>query len=74
MKQQLSEAQEQVYGFMVGYFEQNDQLPSLEAMCEKFGWSSVNAAADHQKVLERKGWIERNACGKFRFAREEQRA
>ena len=65
----LSEGQQKVFKFMCDYFDENDQLPSCEAIQVHFDWVSQNAALDYQKALEKKGWIERNAAGKYRFSR-----
>ena len=51
------------------FFEQNDQLPPVERIAQHFGWSSTQSAQCHLDALQKHGLIERNAVGKFRFAR-----
>lgn len=53
--------------FMWDFYEQNDQLPPCEVIRNHFKFSSANAAYEHQVALLEKGWIERNAVGKFKF-------
>jgi SOS-response transcriptional repressor LexA len=65
----LTKVQMQVLNFMHLYFHENDQLPPPDALQEYFGWKSPNAVTCAREALERKGWIERNAAGKYRFAR-----
>ena len=60
----------EVLAFMREFFAQNDQLPPLKFISVRFGWTSVEAATWHVAALVRHGLIERNACGKMRFARE----
>jgi SOS-response transcriptional repressor LexA len=70
----LSKKQMELLSFMRFYFARNDQLPSAEAIRDHFGWSSPNAAHCAREVLERKGWIERNEAGKYRFSRNREAA
>lgn len=66
----LTTRQQQVLGFMLQFLADNDQLPPMHVISSRFGFSSPNAAHEHVKALERKGFIERNAVGNFRFVRE----
>ena len=66
----LTTRQQQVLGFMLQFFAENDQSPPMHAISSHFDFKSNNAAQDHVKVLERKGYLERNAVGNYRFARE----
>ena len=65
----LTPTQKVVLIYMRHYFAENDQLPSNKAIKEAFGYSSDNSALLIQKSLARKGFIERNAVGKYRFTR-----
>jgi SOS-response transcriptional repressor LexA len=49
------------------FLTQNDQLPTLQAITDHFGWASTNAAFEAMAALERKGLVERNTLGKMRF-------
>jgi repressor LexA len=66
---ELTEKQKAILAFMRQYFEQNDQLPPVDKLREHFNWKSSNAAAEHLQTLARKGVIEHNANGKYRFTR-----
>jgi len=69
MTVELTAKQAEVLAFMRGFFAENDQLPPSRAIRERFGWVSDNAAADFVAALARKGHIERNAVGRYRFTR-----
>ena len=71
MKQPLTPAQQAVYDFMVDYFKANDQLPPPWALMDRFGRASSNTVQDFRTHLVYRGWIEKNAAGKYRFTREE---
>jgi hypothetical protein len=59
-----------VLGFMREFFAENDQLPPARAICGRFNWGNPNNAVHHQRALLKKGYLEVNAVGKYRFARE----
>lgn len=69
MSDGLTTKQAEVLAFMREFFDANDQLPPASVLRARFGWASDNAAATYQATLARKGVIERNAVGKYRFAR-----
>lgn len=58
-----------VLDYMRQFFAENDQLPPANFISDHFGWASVNSSYVHIKALQRHGLVERNACGKLRFAR-----
>lgn len=58
-----------VMAYLRHFFEQNDQLPPVERIAKHFGWASMQSAHCHLEALQKHGLIERNAVGKFRFAR-----
>ena len=63
----LSTRQAEAFAYMVQFFAENDQLPPVAtAMSDHMGIYS-NQAAEICTALEKKGWIERNAVGKYRF-------
>jgi len=66
----LTESQTRVYRYLVDYFCENDQIPSHHAIREHFGWASPNTSVEYLKRFEKRGYIERNACNKYRFARK----
>lgn len=63
----LTEKQTAGLSFCGKFFAANDQLPTSQAMADHFGWSSTNAAFEMMEALCRKGYLERNTLGKFRF-------
>ncbi|MBT2300386.1 hypothetical protein J7E70_07900 [Variovorax paradoxus] len=70
MKRKLTNRQLSIFVYMRDFFKENDQLPPQATLSEHFGWKSYNAAALHQKALASKGYLEKNAVGKYRFTRE----
>lgn len=70
MRGTLTDKQLAVFVFMQEFFRENDQLPPQAALQERFGWKHECSADQYRLALERAGYIERNAVGKFRFSRE----
>ena len=68
MKDQLSLRQNDVLFFMRQFFLENDQLPPVQSIADFLG-CKPNNAFQIQQILERKGHIEKNIVGKYRFAR-----
>lgn len=66
----LTARQREVLAYMLQFLADNDQLPPMQSIATHFGLRSPNSAQDHINALERKGFIERNAVGKFRFVRD----
>lgn len=62
----LSPRQAEAFNHIVTFFAENDQLPPLALLSKCMGTCS-NAAHELCTVLEKKGWLERNAVGKYRF-------
>lgn len=58
-----------VLAFMRRFFAENDQLPPLSAISKAFGWASDQTGHGHVNTLLRFGHLERNAVGRWRFAR-----
>jgi len=65
----LTLKQAEVLAFMREFFEANDQLPPASVLRVRFGWASENSAATYLITLAKKGYIEHNAVGKYRFTR-----
>ena len=59
--------QRRVLDFMRAFLDANDQLPPMRAIADHFGWGSDNAAQTHIVQLVRRGYLERNAVGKWRL-------
>lgn len=57
-----------ILAFMQEFFAENDQLPPIQVTAKRFAMGP-NAMQWHVKALSRLGHIEKNAVGKYRFAR-----
>jgi SOS-response transcriptional repressor LexA len=63
----LTNGQARVLYFLREFYLTNDQLPPTHAIAAHFGWRSCNAAQEHLEGLAARGYLERNAVGKWRF-------
>lgn len=68
-KGSITPIQQMVLGFMREFFAQNDQLPPMQHIADHFGWPNASNAHHHVSALIQRGHLERNAVGKYRFAR-----
>lgn len=62
--------QQRVLAFAHVFLEDEDQFPPLRATATRFGMR-FQTVANHYRRLEKAGFIERNAVGKYRFTRKE---
>lgn len=69
MSAALTPKQADVLAFMREFFAENDQLPAGPEIARHFGFRSPNAGFEYLVALEKKGCIERNAVGRYRFTR-----
>jgi DNA-binding IclR family transcriptional regulator len=69
-RQPLTDKQLAVYVFMKDYFRENDELPPMGAIVRQFGLTANSTASGLQQQLVRKGYIEKNAAGRYRFVRD----
>lgn len=69
MKAPLTDKELGVLAFMRDFARTNDMLPPCQVIAARFGCAS-STATYAQRRLEAKGWIEKNAVGKYRFSRE----
>ncbi len=65
----LTPTQMAVVGYLRQFLAEQDQLPPTTSIAKHFGWASPNAAHDVMRALEKRGVIEKNAVGRYRFAR-----
>ncbi|MGJ7512366.1 hypothetical protein [Variovorax sp. GT1P44] len=70
MGRRISPVQKMIFGYMQEFFAENDQLPPLKAIASNFRYAGPQCVTGPLKALERLGYIERNAVGKYRFKRE----
>jgi repressor LexA len=61
MKKDLTEKQQAVYDVLERAINEEDYIPSIHQLCELAGLSSVSTIHHHLKVLEEKGYIQRDA-------------
>jgi SOS-response transcriptional repressor LexA len=66
-KRPITAKQRAVLEFCAAFFARNDQLPPIHIICSRFGWSSWNAGQEHMEALARRGLIEKNTVGKWKF-------
>lgn len=64
----LTDRQSEVLEFCRSFFRENDQLPPMLTIAAEFQFCN-NAAQDHVKALVKKGYLEKNSVGKYRFSR-----
>lgn len=64
MSTHLTEAQEEVFAFMVRHQDTHSRPPSLREICEEFGYASSNGARKHVQALERKGLVKQTGDGR----------
>lgn len=64
----LTHIQSQVLAYMATFLQLNDQLPPMSAVAKAFGWASINAANEHARALEKKGYLARNELGHLMLA------
>jgi SOS-response transcriptional repressor LexA len=67
MKRPITPGQRRVLDFLRSFYEDNDQLPPIPAIAQHFGWASWNAAQTHLVALAKRGYLERNAVGRWKF-------
>jgi|GEM_PF-784043 len=74
MNTALTEKQAAVLAFMREFLAANDGMPTDRTIANHFGWASTNSAFEQLRALEKKGCIERNAQGGWRFVRSAPKA
>jgi repressor LexA len=57
MHTELTPAQNKVMDFIRGFMTANDYAPTRAEIATALGYRSANAAEDHLKALQRKGWV-----------------
>jgi hypothetical protein len=67
MKPPITDKQAALLLFCAEFYAANDQLPPYHAMSERFGWASDNSGLEAMLALRWKGYVERNALGKWKF-------
>jgi repressor LexA len=65
MSRPLTTKQKAVLKFLIDFSELRRIAPTLTEISQQFGYASNNAARDHLRALERKGYILRQYhCGR----------
>ena len=65
----MTPLQIEIFDYLKAFFEENDQLPPIRLISEFFG-KYPNQIDQTMRSFARKGLIEKNAAGKYRFARK----
>ena len=70
----LTDRQREILGFIVRYISRHEYPPTLREMAEELGCTSSRAALSHLGALERKGYIKRklNVARGIRILKHEQ--
>ena len=63
----LTQAQTRVLDYLHEFYTVNDQIPPAHRIAQHFGWASPNAAQQHLERLAARGYLRKNAVGKWRF-------
>jgi hypothetical protein len=71
MRERLTNKQLSVFCFTQSYFRDNDQIPPARLVSEYVGCGDRTAGYHHLRTLEKKGYLERNTAGGYRFKRSE---
>lgn len=53
----MTKRQEEVLGFIEDFVKERSFAPTLQEICDHFGFKSPNAASDHLKALAKKGYV-----------------
>lgn len=56
-KSELTKRQEEIYSFVKGHIAEHHVGPTLQEICDRFGYSSPNAARQHLQLIAKKGHI-----------------
>lgn len=73
-RREATPPQLEVLAYLREFFAENDQLPPLSCIQQRFGWKSRNTAMPYLKALERLKYLERNDCGNLMFSRKKEAA
>lgn len=65
----MTEFQTKVWYYLVAFFKDNDQLPPVLNVANHFG-KYENQIQETLVALSKRGLIEKNAVGKWRFKRD----
>jgi repressor LexA len=56
---QLTKRQAEIYSFIQECQRGDGVIPTLQEICKRFGFRSINAAREHLRLIERKGLLQR---------------
>lgn len=59
MKPTLTEKQQKIFSFIVGYLRQHKFPPSMGEIKDEFKFKSLNSVSCHLRALEKKGYVTR---------------
>ena len=58
-RSELTDPQRQVFEFVQTHSEETGSAPTLEEICRQFRFKSTNSAREHLRLIEKKGYLER---------------
>lgn len=61
MPKPMTDTQSKIYDFILSFLSKEKTLPTHVDICERFDYSSPNAAHLHIKALTKKGWLEKGS-------------
>lgn len=67
----MPDRQREVLSYCVEFQSKNDHLPTVALLRKKMGYKSPNSGQKALVALEKRGLLDRNECGRLRFARLE---
>ena len=59
----LTEKQQRIYDFMMKFFVENQSMPTMQEIADKFNFDSLNSSQDHVKSICRKGFLIKRRVG-----------
>lgn len=57
MTGELTQRQQEVFQFLVTFKEKNAQAPTIQEICQHFGFKSPTSAQQHLNLIEKKGFL-----------------
>src|SRR6478609_11895640 len=57
---ELTKRQSEIYSYIQECQHEDGVIPTLQEICEHFGFKSINAAREHLRLIERKGLLVRS--------------
>lgn len=59
----VTDKQKRIYEFIRSFLIENHSIPTMQEISTRFNFNSPNAAQEHVKALERKGYLTKHRKG-----------